>query len=152
MNDMNKMICRINNDDIGVFCHIKYNHKKISILIINNYINNDEYLDSINILYNNTVEILYIDDIIYKDVINKISIIKIRNNNKNIKYLELDNKLYSKESDIYYNNESIYLIHKTKQEILVSYGIIKDIYNSGIRFVGNITSNYSLIFSLNNIN
>ena len=87
LEQMNNSICTIKDKkDIGLFCYIKYNHKKIPVLIINNYINNDEYLYTINILFNNKDEIIEIDDIIYKDKINNISIIKIKNiNNKNIK-------------------------------------------------------------------
>ena len=38
MNEINNSICRINNNqEIGIFCNIKYNHKNIQVIIINNY-------------------------------------------------------------------------------------------------------------------
>ena len=111
MNEMNYSICEIKNKkEIGLFCYIKYNHNKIPVIIINNYINNEEYLNIINIILNNKDEIIEIDDIIYKDKINNISIIKIKKKNINIKYIEIDDKLYGKESDVYYENESIYIL------------------------------------------
>ena len=152
LEQMNNSFCTIKDKkDIGLFCYIKYNHNKIPVIIINNYINNEEYLNIINIILNNKDEIIEIDDIIYKDKINNISIIKIKNiNNKNIKYIEIDDKLYEKESEIYYKNESIYILQNIKNDILVSYGIIKEIKKNEIIYTGNINSNYSLIFNLNN--
>jgi len=149
---MNNSFCTIKDKkDIGLFCYIKYNHNKIPVIIINNYINNEEYLNIINIILNNKDEIIEIDDIIYKDKINNISITKIKNiNNKNIKYIEIDDKLYEKESEIYYKNESIYILQNIKNDILVSYGIIKEIKKNEIVYIGNINSKYSLIFNLNN--
>ena len=98
LEQMNNSICQIKNkDDIGYFCYIKYNHNKIPVIIINNYINNNEYLNQINIFLNNKEIIIETDEIIYKDKINNISIIKIKNNNNdNIKYIEIDDKLYEK--------------------------------------------------------
>ena len=151
MNEMNNSIFRIKNKNgIGLFSFIKHNHNTIHVAIINNYINNDEYLNRINVLLNNKEIIIEIDDIIYKDKINDISIIKIKNNNNIIKYLEIDDKLFEKESEIYYKNESIYILQNIKNNALVSYGIIKEINKNEIIYTGNINSNYSLIFNLNN--
>ena len=152
MNRMNNSICKIKNKkEIGLFCHIKYNYNKIPVIIINNYINNNDYFNQINIILNNKEMILEIKEIIYKDKINNISIIKIKNNNNdNIKYIEIDDKLYKKESEIYYKNESIYIIQNINNDISVSYGIIKEINKNEIIYTGNINSNFSLIFNLNN--
>ena len=151
MNEMNYSICEIKNKkEIGLFCYIKYNHNKIPVIIINNYINNEEYLNQINIILNNKEVFIEIDDIIYKDKITNISIIKIKNNNKNITYIEIDDKLYEKESEIHYTNESIYILQQIKNNLLVSYGIIKEINKNEIIYTGNFNSNYSLIFNLNN--
>ena len=153
LEQMNNSICTIKNEkDIGLFCYIKYNHNKIPVIIINNYINDEEYSNNINIILNNKDETIEIDDIIYKDKINNISIIKIKKKNINIKYIEIDDKLYGKESDVYYENESIYILQNIKNDILVSYGIIKEIKKNEIIYTGNINSNYSLIFNLNIIN
>ena len=67
-----------------------------------------------------------------------------------IRYIEIDDKLYEEESELYYQNESIYIIQKIKNYILVLYGIIKDINKNEIIYTGNINSNYSFIFNLNN--
>ena len=125
MNKMNNSICRIKNkEDIGFFCNIKYKHNKIPVIIINNYIQTYEYLNAINIIINNKEEIIEIDDIIYRNEIQKISIIRIKKDYKNIKYLEIDDKLNEKESENYYCNESIYIIQNIKNDIYVSYGVI----------------------------
>ena len=121
MNEINKSICYINNNkEVGLFCYIKNKNKKIPVIIINNYIKNQEYLNITEVLLNNTKVKIDIENIIYKDKINNISIIKIKNNHKNIKYIELDDKLYEKESEAYYINESIYIIQKNKKDIFVS--------------------------------
>ena len=148
MNDIHKYIFRINNKVIGIFSFIQYKKNKINIIIINDYISDKKYLNTIKELLNKKE--IYIDEIIYKNEINNITIIKIMNNkNKNIKYIELDDKLYEKESEIYYLNESIYIIQNNKNEISVSYGIIKEINKNVIVYSGNIQSNFSLIFNLN---
>ena len=93
MNELNNSICKIKNkNEIGLFCYIKYKNNKIPAIIINNYINNNEYLNQINIFMNNKEIIIDIDEIIYKNKTDNISIIKIKNN-KNIKYLEIDDIL-----------------------------------------------------------
>ena len=102
----------INSKEIGFFCYIKYKKNKIPVIIINNCINNGEYIDKINVILNNKKEIIDIDEIIYKNKIYNMTIIKIKNKNKNIKYIEIDNNLYEKESEMYYRNESIYIIQK----------------------------------------
>ena len=154
LEQMNITFCKIGlNEEIGFFCLIKYRNKKnIPVLIINNYINNKEYKDKIKVIINNKEEFIEVEDIIYKNKDNNISIVKIKNNNKNIKYIEIDDKLYEKESEILYNKESIYIIQNIKDDILVSYGIIKEINDNELIYSGNINnnSNYSLIFNLNN--
>ena len=150
LEQMNNSICKIKNKkEIGLFCHIKYNYNKIPVIIINNYINNNEYLGQINIILNNKEIIIDIDEIIYKDKINNISIIKIKKSN-NIKYIEIDDEVNRKESEIYYKNESIYIIQNINNDISISYGIIKEINKNEIIYTGNINSNFSLIFNLNN--
>ena len=148
MNEMNDSICRIKNKkDIGLFCYIEYNHNKIPVIIINDCIDNEEYSNRIKIILNNKEIIIDIDEVLYKN--KYISILKIKNNN-NIKYMEIDAKFFEKEQDIYYCNESIYILQNKKNDILVSYGIIKDINKNEIIYTGNINSKFSLIFHLNN--
>ena len=149
MNEIHKSILRINKKAIGLFCYIKYNKNKIPIIIVNDYISNKNYF-STKELINNKVKLIDIDEIIYKNEINNITIIKIKEiKNKNIKFFELDDGLYEKEPEIYYLNESIYTIQNNKNELSVSYGIIKAINKAEIVYSGNIDSNISLIFNLN---
>jgi len=151
LNQMNYSICSIiHSQEIGFFCYIKYNKEKIRAIIINNYISNEKYIDKINVIINNKEEIIDLDKIIYKDKLNNITIIKIKNNNKIIKFIEIDDKLYENESEMNYRNESIYIIQKTKDDMFVSYSIIKEINKNEIIYNGNINSNHSLIFNLNN--
>ena len=151
LKQMNNSICKIKNKkEIGIFSYIKYKHSNIYVIIINKYINNEEYLNTINIILNDQEEIIEINEIIFKDKINNISIIKIKNNNKNIKYIEIDDKLYEKESENYYKNESIYIFQTIINDILISYGIIKETNKNEIIYTGNINAEYSFIFNLNN--
>ena len=152
LEQMNNSICRINNNnnEIGLFCNIKYNYKINQVIIINNFIDNDKYINKISVILNNKLEIINIDEIINKDKIQNISIIKIKNNNINIKYIEMDDILYKKESEIYYNDESIYIIQIKNEDKFVSYGVIKEKRKNELIYKGNIISNYSLIFNLNN--
>ena len=64
---------------IVFFCNIKYKNKKISVIIINKYINNDDIQLYNNILINN--EKIELDSIIYKSIENNMSIINLKNNN-----------------------------------------------------------------------
>ena len=151
LEQMNNSICEIQNKkEKGFFCYIKINHNKIPVIVINKYINNDDYLNNIDIIINKKDIKIDIDDIIYKDKMNNISIIKMKNNNKNIKYIDIDDKLYEKETEKYFHNESIYIMQNNKNDTFVSYGVIKEINKNEIIYTGNINLNYSLIFNLKN--
>ena len=51
LEQMINSICIIKNKkEIGFFCYIKYNHNKIPVIVINNYINNNEYLNQIKLI------------------------------------------------------------------------------------------------------
>ena len=153
LEEMNKSICFINlRNDIGFFCHIKYENKFIGVIIINNYINDEEYKNEIDVVVNNEVKKIYLENIIYKDKSFNISIIKIKDKIQNIKFIEIDDKLYENESEIDYNNEDIYIIQYNK-EILVSYGKIKEVnIKNEILYEGNIDINSEcyLIFRICN--
>ena len=44
LEEINKSICFINlRNDIEFFCYIKYKNKFIDVIIINNYINDEDY-------------------------------------------------------------------------------------------------------------
>ena len=133
LEQMNNSICIINERDgrneIGLFCKIKNKNEYIPILLINKNINNDNYQDKINVLINNENKIIELDNILYKN--NNISMIKIKKNYNFVKLVEIDNKLWENESEMYFYNESIYIIqYNNKNDILISYGVIKEINNN----------------------
>ena len=159
LNQMNNSICKIINKDkiieIGFFCLIKKENKDIPVIIINNHINDEYYKNEINIIINNENKTIELDDIIYTNEKEKISIIKLKDdkNYNFIKYIELDDILYEKESEMFYNKESIYIIQYNEiKDMLVSYGIIKEINDDNILYISNINlnNNISLIFNLSN--
>ena len=143
---MNKSFVVIKDKDIGIFIHIKYENKDIYAILINNYINNEDYKDTKINIKNEQIEL---EDIIYKNKEDNISIIKLKQKNNKINYIEIDDKL----NEEYNNKESIYIIqYKNINNILISYGIIKDINNNKLIYNGNINSKYkfSPIFNLSN--
>ena len=147
LNQMNSTFYDI-NQNIGFFCNIKYQNKKIQVLMINNYLNDEEIEFLNNILINN--ETIELENIIYKSIEYNITIIKIKNNN-NLNYIEIDDKLYENESEMNYNKDSIYILqYNNMNDILVSYGLMKEINKNKIIYTGNINSKYSLIFNLSN--
>ena len=75
LNQMNTTFYEI-NQNIVFFCNIKYKNKKIAVIIINTYINNEDIQLYNNILINN--EKIELDSIIYKSIENNISIINIK--------------------------------------------------------------------------
>ena len=112
---------------------MKYKKENIPILLINNYINDDEYKYKINeVFYNEEIEI-EIEKILYKNDDNNISIIKIKEKDYDINYIEIDDKIYENESEIYFYKESIYIMQINNiNDILISYGIIKEILKNKI--------------------
>ena len=139
---------------IGLFCHIKYKNKIIPIIIINDYIK-DQDLNTINILINNKLKTIELIEIIYKNKYYNISIIKIKaiNEYNNIKFVELDDRIYVNEDEIYNNKDSIYIIqYNNVNNVSISYGVIKEINNEQIIYTGNINSisKFSPIFNLSN--
>ena len=151
LEQMNNSIGMIKGkNELCLFCYIKVKGKNIPVLLINNYINNEDYKDKIIVSMNKEDINIELEDMIYKDVYNNISIIKTKVNN-NIKYIEIDDYLYEKEPELYYDKESIYIIQFNNiQDISVSYGIIKYINKNKLIYSGNININYnfSLIFNL----
>ena len=132
---------------IGFFCFIKVHEKRIQVLITNNQMIDENYLNN-----NNGVEILInkgqfrieFDSMYYIDKSLYISIIQIKENKK-IKILELDDSNYKEESEKYLNKESIYIINNNT----VSYGIINNVNKSELILACNLNNiNTCPIFSL----
>ena len=108
LDQMNNSIGIINENEIGLFCQLKYDNNDIFVLIINEYISDEDYNDKINIEINNEKKLIELENIIYKNIDYDISIIKLKEKDNNIKYIEIDNKILENESKINYYDESIY--------------------------------------------
>ena len=149
LKQMNKSFGIINEKEIVIFIHINYENKDIYAILINNYINNEEYKDIKDIEINNKIEKIELEEIIYKNKEENISIIKLKQKNKKINYIEIEDKL----DEEYYKKESIYIIqYNNINNILISYGLIKEIDNNKLIYTGNINSKYKFIpiFNLSN--
>ena len=89
LEQMNNSIRSINlRNDLGFFCYIRYENKNIAVIIINNYINNEDYQNEIDVLINNKVKTINLEYIIYKDKNFNISIIKIKDNIQEINLIK----------------------------------------------------------------
>ena len=98
---------------------------------------------------NNKDLVLEFEDIIYKNKEDNISIIKLKQKNKKMNYIEIEDKL----DEVNYKKESIYIIqYNNINNILISYGLIKEIDNNKLIYTGNINSKYKFIpiFNLSN--
>ena len=138
LDQMNNSFCIINEKEIGIFIHIKDGNKDIYAILINNKVNGKD-------------KMIEFEDIIYKNKEDEISIIKLKQKYKKINYIEIDDKL--NEGEIYYNKESIYIINYNDiNNIVISYGVIKEINNNKLVYTGNINTKYKLspIFLYNN--
>ena len=140
--------------DIGLFFYIKLENKNVHFILINNYINNENYRE----LKRNIIkkyESVELDNIIYRDKYYNISVIKIKEIKKSniIKYIEIDDEIYKKKCEKFYIKESIYIIqYNNIKDTLISYGLIKRINHGKIIYNGKINSNYKFcpIFNLYN--
>ena len=140
--------------DTGFFCYIKLSNKKIPVIIINNYIINEDLSNSINVLINNELKKIKLTNNRYINKELNISMIEIKEyENYNINFIEIDDNLYKKDIEFYYSKESIYIIqYNNEKDISVSYGTINDINKSQLIYSGNINLNSygSPIFNLSN--
>ena len=151
-NSFNKII---NNDTICIFTKIKYKNNFIPVMITNyqiiNYISNN---NNINIYNNKEANKIEFGKVKYFNKDFNIAVIQIKENNK-INYLEIDDYLYKKDIEALYNKEPIYIIkYNDKNDITVTYSIIRSITNSEIIYSSysnkNNNNNISIIFSLSN--
>ena len=100
------------------------------------YYSNDQ---NIEVFINNELILIEFSSIYYMDKDLDISIIEIKEN-KLINILDIDENIYKDESEICLNKETIYIIHNTNNNICVSYGIIKDINKKELFIHCNINS------------
>ena len=90
-------------------------------------------LKNIDISLNNEIKTLEFGDIKFINEKSNLSIVEIKENLQNkINILELDDILYKDKSNIIYNNESIYIINSNNNDIIVSYGKILNTIGNNI--------------------
>ena len=153
LDQMDTLFFKINeeNKNIGIFCNLKYKNKIVPVVIINNQMIKDDY---INISINKKKKKIEIGDIIFKNEEYNFSVLEIKENEGDkIPFLDIDDELYLEESSMYYNNESIYVLqYINEKDIVVSYGVINHTNNSEIRYSCDLLPNskLSLIFNLSN--
>ena len=119
------------------------NYKAINEKYFSNY-------KFIKIDINNELISIEFGSLYYINKDSDLSIIEIKEN-KLINILDIDDIVYKEESEIFLYKESIYIIHYNyNNHICVSYGVLEDKNNSEIIFLCNINNdlNYYPIFSL----
>jgi len=144
----------INTNLICFFTKIKYQNSFIPVMVTNyhiiNYLANN---NSINIYINNEIHKIEIGKVKYFNSHYDLAIIQIKENNK-IYFLQLDEFAYVKDSELYYNKEQIYIInYNKKNDITVSYSIIRNINNTTLIYSKPSFQNNNkmqLIFNLSN--
>ena len=144
------------NYEIGFFCYINYNNKKIPVLMSRNNII-DKKDTTINITINNNSVALNLGEIRYYSQKYDLSIIEIKDNkNINLNFFELDEILFQKNQEMYFYKESIYIMqfkNNDEKETLISHGIIDYIFKSEINLKCNImfdSKTFPIFSSLNN--
>ena len=143
-----------NDNNVCCFCRIKYKNKKIPVIMINKYLIDLEFINSIVIQINNEFKTFKFGKTRFINKNFDVSIIEIADDKfENIDFLEIDDKLYEKESQMFYYKENIYIIQiDNKNEISVSYGMVNNIINKHIYYYCNLTQNCKsfCIFNLSN--
>ena len=161
-NQMNDSFYKIQGKDnklgIGLFSKIKIKNKMILILMTNYHLIDEKFIENnfgIKIKINNEFQFINFSDkrLNYINKEYNLSIIAIEENKKiNLNYLEIDDSLYDSQSQIQLNKETIYILNNNKKnQVSVSYGIIRNINKFDISCSCNIKSNgiISPIFNLN---
>ena len=145
-----------NENDINIcyFCKIEYKNKNIIVLIINKYLIDLEFTNSIFISINNKFKRIQFGRTRFRDKNLDLSIIEIELNEiENVNFLEMDDKSYEKEPEMFYNKENIYIIQMdNKKDASVSYGILNDIHNKHIYYSCNLSQNYKCFYLFNSSN
>ena len=119
LKEKGKCICKINGKRIGTgfFCKLIYNNSLIPVLITNNHVIDDEYIEEkkkLKFYINEDSQVINITkkNIIYSSINNKydIAIIKLQENE--IKhFLEIDQNIFKYNSESSYIDEQIYILH-----------------------------------------
>ena len=122
---MENYICKVYGNDCigtGFFCRIKYNKKKIPVLMTNYHVINDKFLEEneylkVNIKGSSHMININKDSKLYSSADDKydVMIIKINKDDENIKnYLQIDSNIFQTDSLSKYENEDLYILHFPK--------------------------------------
>ena len=136
--------------EIGFFSFIKYNNKKIPVIIMSDDQKNEEKFNSIEVMMNNKKEIITLEKTRYRNKDCNIMVIEIKEAQKDkLNFIEIDDNLFINKLENYHK-ESIYIIQNdSTKNSYVSYGLITGINKSEIRFNGNIISEMKLYIFFN---
>ena len=133
------------NYEIGYFIQLKdKNGKNYLALVTSPNVLDDIDNNSLKITIDNEPKSIELGDIRYESEKFKKAVIEIKNS-KTIRYIfELDDNLNKSEVEINknYYRESIYIIqYDDNNNILLSYGVVIDIFNKQIKYLSNIDPN-----------
>ena len=145
LNQMEHNICKIYKNDggkgTGFFCKIHYNNEIIPVMMTNNHVIDEKYINEnnkIKITINDDTEIKIIklndNRLIYTNEEYDTTIIEIiQEKDKINNFMEIDENVFKEESNIFYNNKSIYIIqYPNCDKASVSYGIMNNIMDYNI--------------------
>ena len=160
LDQMENYLYRINkkggNYEIGYFIQLKdKNGKNYIALVTNSNVLDDIDNNSLKITIDNEPKSIELGEIRYENKAYNKAVIEIKNND-DIKYIfELDDNLNKSELEINknYYRESIYIIqYDDNNNILLSYGVIIDIFKKQIKYLSNVDLNIkdNIILNLNN--
>jgi V8-like Glu-specific endopeptidase len=139
LNQMENNICKIYKEDggkgTGFFCNIIYKNKKIPVMITNNHVIDEKYINKNKIIkysISDDIEIKNIkknkERMVYTNEEYDTTIIEIKEKDEIKNFMEIDEDIFINNSDILYNNKSIYIIqYPLSDKVKVSYGIINNI-------------------------
>ena len=119
LKEMGKCICKINGNKIGTgfFCRINYLDYSIPVLITNNHVIDENFMElknQLKVYINDESYIIGINkkNIIYSSEINKYDIIIIKLREGEIKnFLEIDQNIFKFNSENLYLDEQIFILH-----------------------------------------
>ena len=134
LDQMKNSVCKIYiNDEFkgtGFFCKIPYNEDLLPVLMTNNHIINESFLEKekeLKISMNNKYKKIELDERnIYTDKNYDVTIIEIKEKDGINKYMDLDDNIFEK-NNLSYINKSVYVLYiPENKNVEVSYGIIKE--------------------------
>ena len=135
---MKNCICKIFYDDetgTGFFCKIPLENVLLPVLITNHHVIKIDEKNNINIIEfsinnrNNKKQKIEIDNSrkIYSNEKRDITIIEIKPKDGINDYLELDDDPNNQILESKFENKPVYIIHYPREDLSVSYGIIKEV-------------------------